>query len=301
MPEGVTGVEGNRRIAFLGLGIMGAPMAASLARGGFEVVAWNRTAVKARALAEDHDGVLVAASPAEAAAAAGIVISMVPDTPDVEGVLLGEDGAAEGLPEGALAIDMSTIAPTASRSIADRLAERGIDFLDAPVTGSRPKAEDGTLTIMAGGSEAAFERARPLFEAMGELVVHAGPQGHGSMVKLINNTLAAINAAALAEGLTLARAAGVDTDRALEVVAAGSGNSAMVALKAGPMLSGELEPLFKLEHMLKDMRHCLAEAKALGVDLELAGSAERLYTQAGEKGLGGQDFAAVIEAVAGPD
>ncbi len=289
----------ENRVAFLGLGIMGAPMAANLARAGFEVVAWNRTAEKAQALASDHEDVLVAASPAEAAAAAGIVISMVPDTPEVEAVVLGKGGAAEGLPEGALAIDMSTIAPTASRSIADRLAEKGIAFLDAPVTGSRPKAEDGTLTIMAGGPESAFERARPLFDAMGQLVVHAGPQGHGSMVKLINNTLAAVNAAALAEGLTLARAAGLDTDRALEVVASGSGNSTMVALKAGPMLSGELEPLFKLEHMLKDVRHCLAEARALGLDLELAQSAERLYAKADQQGHGGLDFAAVIEAVDG--
>ena len=287
-------------MAFLGLGIMGAPMAANLARAGFEVVAWNRTAEKAQALAAEHEGVLIAASPAEAAAAAGIVISMVPDTLEVEAVLLGDGGAAEGLPEGGLAIDMSTIAPTASRSIADRLAQTGIAFLDAPVTGSRPKAEDGTLTIMAGGSESAFQRARPLFDAMGQLVVHSGPQGHGAMVKLINNTLAAVNAAALAEGLTLARAAGLDTERALEVVASGSGNSTMLALKAGPMLSGELEPLFKLEHMLKDMRHCLAEARALGIDLELAQSAERLYAEADEKGLGGRDFAAVIEAVDGP-
>jgi 3-hydroxyisobutyrate dehydrogenase-like beta-hydroxyacid dehydrogenase len=121
------------------------------------------------------------------------------------------------------------------------------------------------------------------------------------MVKLINNTLAAVNAAALAEGLTLARAAGLDTDRALEVVASGSGNSAMVALKAEPMLSGDLEPLFKLEHMLKDVRHCLAEAEGLGIGLRLAESAERLYAEAGEKGLGGRDFAAVIGAVDCPD
>ncbi len=287
------------RVAFLGLGIMGAPMAANLARAGFEVVAWNRTAEKAETLAASHEGVTVADSPA-AAAAAGTVISMVPDSPEVEAVLLGDGGAVEGLPEGGLAIDMSTIAPSASRSIADGLSEKGIAFLDAPVTGSRPKAEDGTLTIMAGGPESAFERARPLFDAMGQLVVHAGPQGHGSMVKLINNTLAAVNAAALAEGLALARAAGLDTDRALEVVASGSGNSAMVALKAGPMLSGDLEPLFKLEHMLKDVRHCLAEARALGAGLSLAESAERLYTEAAEKGLGGSDFAAVIEAVDRP-
>jgi len=289
-----------RRVAFLGLGIMGAPMAASLARAGFEVVAWNRTPGKAEALASEHENVTVADSAAEAAARAGVAISMVPDAPEVEQVLLGHGGAAEGLPEGGLAIDMSTIAPTASRSIADRLAEHGIAFLDAPVTGSRPKAEDGTLTIMAGGPEDAFERARPLFAAMGALVVHAGRQGHGSMIKLINNTLAAVNAAALAEGLVTARAAGVDPQRALEVIGAGSGASAMAQLKAGPMLARDFEPLFKLEHMLKDVRHLLAEARALGIEARVAAEAERAYAGAAEEGLGGRDFAAVIEAIDGP-
>ena len=282
-------------MAFLGLGIMGAPMAANLARAGFEVVAWNRTAEKAQALAAEHEGVLIAASPAEAAAAAGIVISMVPDTLEVEAVLLGDRGAVEGLPEGGLAIDMSTIAPTASRSIGRRLNERGAALLDAPVTGSRPKAEDGTLTIMAGGEEGQFERARPLLEAMGKLVLHVGPQGHGSMIKLINNTLSAVNAAALGEALVLGRAAGVDPHKMLEVVAAGSGESAMRALKAEAMLDHDFDPLFKLEHMLKDVRHCLAEARALGVEFSLAQAAERMYAQAAENGRGGSDFAAVVE------
>jgi 3-hydroxyisobutyrate dehydrogenase-like beta-hydroxyacid dehydrogenase len=285
------------RVAFLGLGIMGAPMAANLARAGIEVVAWNRTAARAEELAGEHDGVTVARTPAQAAAEAGVTISMVPDVPEVEQVLLGPDGAAEGLGDGDLAIDMSTIAPSASRSIAQRLGGKGIDFLDAPVTGSRPKAEDGTLTIMAGGPEAAFDRSRPLFDAMGELVVHAGPHGHGSMIKLINNTLAAVNAAALAEGLVLAQAAGVDAERLLEVVASGSGESTMRRLKGEPMVSGDYEPLFKLEHMLKDVRHCLAEARALGVELPLAATAEPFYAAAERRGLGGQDFAAVIEAL----
>jgi 3-hydroxyisobutyrate dehydrogenase len=217
--------------------------------------------------------------------------------PEVEDVLVGADGAVEGLGEGGLAIDMSTIAPSASRSIGGRLEERGVSFLDAPVTGSRPKAEDGTLTIMAGGPEEAFERARPLFEAMGELVLHMGPQGHGSMVKLINNTLAATNAAVLAEGIQLARAAGLDTAKAMEVVGSGSGDSTMRKLKSGPMIEGDYEALFKLEHMLKDVRYFLAESRALGVPTQVAGSAEELYARAAEDGHGGDDFAAVIEAI----
>jgi 3-hydroxyisobutyrate dehydrogenase len=287
-----------RKVAFLGLGIMGRPMAGHLASAGFDLTVWNRTASRAEEFAAEH-GVRAAATPAEAAAGADAAITMVPDTPEVEAVLLGEDGVAEGLGLGALAIDMSTIAPSASRSIAERLAEREISFLDAPVTGSRPKAEDGTLTIMVGGPEEDFARARPLFEAMGEKIVHVGPHGHGELAKVINNTLAAINAAALGEALTMARAAGLDTGALLEVVKAGSGASAMVELKAEPMLEHDFEPLFKLEHMLKDVRHCIAEARALGVELRLAEVAEKLYSEAGEQGLGAQDFAAVISVSEG--
>ncbi len=288
------------RVAFIGLGIMGARMAANLCRAGFEVTAWNRTRERAEKLAETH-GARVAASPAEAAAATDAAITMVVDAPQVEEVLFGAGGAAEGLAEGALAIDMSTIAPTASRALANRLqAESGARFLDAPVTGSRPKAEDGTLTIMVGGEGRDFDLARPLFDAMGELVLHVGPQGHGSMVKLLNNTLAAVNAAALAEALHVARSAELDADALVQVVAAGSGASAMLDLKARPMLEADYDPLFKLDHMLKDVRHCIAEARGLGVAFDLAVAAERLYARASSAGLGGADFAAVME-VAGRD
>ncbi len=289
-------MESRERVAFLGLGIMGWPMAANLARAGFELSVWTRDSAKRQRFAAQY-GATAAATPAEAASGAGTAISMVPDSPEVEAVLLGPGKAAAGMEQGDLCIDMSTIAPTATRAIAERLAERGIALLDAPVTGSRPKAEDGTLTIMVGGEGNAFERARPLFEAMGELVVHVGPQGHGEMAKLVNNMLAAVNAAALGEGLTLARAAGVDTGRLLEVLAAGAGASTMLDLKAQPMLDGDFEALFKLEHMLKDVRHCLAEARALGLELPLAGVVERLYAEAAENGHAEDDFAAVVTAV----
>ena len=286
------------KVAFLGLGIMGAPMAANLARAGIEVVAWNRTRERAEELAAEHDSVTVADTAADAARQAGVAISMVPDVPEVEEVLLGEGGAADGLGDGGLAIDMSTIAPTASRSIAERLGERGIAFVDAPVTGSRPKAEDGTLTIMAGGHEERLRAREAPVRGDGRADRARGPHGHGSMVKLINNTLAAVNAAGLAEGLLLAQAAGVDPDRALEVIRAGSGASLMAEIKAAPMLEHDLDPLFKLEHMLKDVRHCIAEARALGIEPTVASAAESLYSQADENGLGGRDFAAVIEAAA---
>ena len=292
-------MESPERVAFLGLGIMGRPMAASLVRAGFEVTVWNRTRERAEVFASEH-GAEVADTPAEAAARAGAAITMVPDTPEVESVLLGEDGVVDGMAHSGLCIDMSTIAPTASRGIAERVTERGLGFLDAPVTGSRPKAEDGTLTIMVGGPEQDLERARPVFAAMGERIVHVGPHGHGEMAKVINNTVGAINAAALGEALTMARAAELDLDALTEVIGSGSGSSAMLELKAGPMIDHDFEPLFKLEHMLKDIRHCLNEAKALGIDLRLAEVAERLYAEAQEAGLGQQDFAAVVTVAEAP-
>jgi 3-hydroxyisobutyrate dehydrogenase-like beta-hydroxyacid dehydrogenase len=284
------------RVAFLGLGIMGEPMAANLVRAGFEVIVWNRTPSRADAFAAKH-GAHPEPTPAAAAELADVTITMVPDGPEVEEVLFGDQGAAEGMRRGAYAIDMSTIAPSVSVSIGERLAADGLGFLDAPVTGSRPRAEDGTLTIMVGGDAVDFERAKPVLDAMGKLVVHVGPQGHGSMVKLLNNTTAAVNAVAVAETLVAAKAAGVDTDKLRQVMAAGSGGSAMLDLKAGPMLEHDFTPLFKLAHMLKDVRHCLEAAERLGAGMRLGELAERAYARADRKGLGEQDFAAVVEVV----
>src|SRR3954468_9124243 len=291
--SGAAITDDHRRVAFLGLGIMGGPMAANLAEAGFELSVWNRTAEKAERFAEER-GAHAASTPREAAEGAGVAITMLPDAPEVEEVLFGPDGAVEGLEEGALAIDMSTIAPSASRQIAGRLAEQGIGLVDAPVTGSRPKAESGTLTIMAGGSDQDLDRAMPLFEAMGERVVHVGPQGHGAMAKVIANTVTAINAVAIAEALTMARAAGLDLGRFLEVARAGSSGSTMLEIKGEPMVEHDFEPLFRLDHMLKDVRHCIAEAKALGIELKLAEVAERLYAQGAQTGHGDEDFAAVV-------
>jgi 3-hydroxyisobutyrate dehydrogenase-like beta-hydroxyacid dehydrogenase len=284
------------RVAFIGLGIMGEPMAANLARAGFELRVWNRTPARADDFAA-HYGAYHGSSPADTAESADVLITMVPDGPEVQEVLFGERGAARGLRRGCLAIDMSTIAPRDSVRIGERLQNDGIGFLDAPVTGSRPRAEDGTLTIMAGGGEMDFERARPVLEAMGKLVVHVGPQGHGSVVKLLNNTTAAVNALAVAEALVAAQKAGVDPDKLRQVMSAGSGGSAMLDLKAGPMLEHHFEPLFKLAHMLKDVRHCLREAERLGARMKLGAAAAADYSRADRKGLGEQDFAAVVEVV----
>ena len=289
-------MERIERVAFCGLGIMGGPMAANLARAGFELSVWTRTSEKAERFASEHDA-RSGPTPAEADAGADAVITMVPDSPEVESTLFGGDGAARALEGGALAIDMSTIAPSAARAIGERLAESGIDFLEAPVSGSRPKAEDGTLTIMAGGERAAFERALPLFEAMGERIVHVGPRGHGQLAKLLTNTMGAVNAAALAETVLSVKRAGIDPDAFLEVAGGSAGASTVLTLKGRPMFDEDFEPLFKLEHMLKDVRHCLDEARALRVELRLGAVAEALYARAAEEGHGEEDFAAVIRAL----
>jgi len=283
-----------KKVAFFGLGLMGGPMAANLVRGGFDVSLWTHTEGKAERFASEHGG-RPAATPREAAEGADAAVTMVVDSPEVKEVLLGDDGAAQSLADGALVVDMSTIAPTAAREIGAALGERGLAFLEAPVSGSIPKATDGTLTIMAGGEPEAFARARPLLDALGEKIVHVGPQGHGQLAKLLTNTMGAVHAAVLGEALTVAERGGLDSDAFMEVAAGSAGNSGVLALKGPPMLAHEFEPpLFKLDHMLKDIRYAVAEARALGVELQVAGLAERLYSEAAAAGHGEEDFAAIV-------
>ncbi|HYI18953.1 MAG TPA: NAD(P)-dependent oxidoreductase [Solirubrobacteraceae bacterium] len=285
-------------LGFIGLGIMGSRMAANLVRAGYDVRAWNRTRETADAWAAEHGGT-VAGSPREAADGATAVITMVVDGPQVEQVLLGEDGAAHGAAEGTLFVDMSTIAPQDTRRIGDALSERGLPFVDAPVTGSSPKAEDGTLTIMAGGAEADFARARPYFEAMGEVILHVGELGHGQKVKVISNAVAATNCATLAQALVVGKASGVDLEALLQVFGAGAANSTMVGLKGQPMLRHDYTTLFRLEHMLKDVAICLDESQAAGVPFPAAALARELYAAGMGRGLGDRDFAAVLDVVEG--
>ena len=285
-------------VGFVGLGIMGSRMAANLARAGYDVAVYNRTAAKAEAWVAERGGRL-AASPREAAEGAAAVITMVVDGAQVEEVLLGDDGAAHGAAPRTLMIDMSTIAPADARRIGAALAERELAFVDAPVSGSAPKAEDGTLTIMAGGSDADVARARPYFDAMGEKILHVGELGQGQTVKVISNTVGATNCATLAQALVVGKATGVDLASLVSVLGASSGASYMVTLKAEPMLEHDFTPLFRLEHMLKDVGICLSESEAAGAPFPAAALARELYSAAMGRGLADQDFAAVLEAAEG--
>jgi 3-hydroxyisobutyrate dehydrogenase len=291
-------VRAVERVGFLGLGIMGSRMAANLRAAGFELTAWTHTPGKAQAWAQEH-GAAAAATPAELAAASDVVISMVVDGPQVEAILLGDDGAVHRARDGALFVDMSTIAPADARRIGAALDDHGVAFLDAPVTGSSPRAEDGTLTIMVGGRAEDFQRAKPVLDVMGKLVLHVGALGHGQTIKVINNAVAAANAATLAQALVLASAAGTDLDALEQVLAAGSGGSAVSELKAGPMRRHDWSTLFKTAHMLKDVRFCLDEAEAAGVPFQAAAEAREALVAAMGRGLADADYASLLEGYEG--
>jgi 3-hydroxyisobutyrate dehydrogenase-like beta-hydroxyacid dehydrogenase len=311
----------RERIGFLGLGMMGSRMAANVARAGFPLTVWTRTPGKAHSWAQEHArseharsephprgigrgdeqaaGIAVADTPAEVARASDIVVSMVVDGAQVQHVLLGQDGVADGAHEGLLCVDMSTIAPAETRRIAARLAEHGVQMIDAPVTGAPPRAQAATLTIMVGGETAPVERARPLLDAMGNLVVHVGEIGQGEMAKLINNALGAANAAAVAEALVLASATGVDLDALVQVVQSGSGASAQMGMKAPAMREHDFTTLFKTDHLLKDVRLCLEEAQAAGVPFPTAAHARQLLTAAVARGHSQADYSSIVEAAEG--
>ena len=287
------------RIAFLGLGIMGSRMAANLLAAGHELTVWNRTAETAVAWGEAHPGAAVASSPAAAAEDVELVITMVVDGPDVEAVLLGPEGAARTAAPGTLVADMSTIAPAAAEALGAELSGRGLAFIDAPVTGSSPGAESGTLTIMVGGAPQDVARAMPAFEAMGTVIRHVGPLGHGQRVKLVNNAVAIANTITAGQALIAGRALGVDLDALVEVLSAGAAGSVVLALKAGPMRAPEYPRLFKTQHMLKDVQHCLDAVGEQGVPFPAAADAREVLVATVGRGLGDEDYAAVIETLEG--
>jgi 3-hydroxyisobutyrate dehydrogenase len=288
----------TERIGFLGLGIMGSRMAANVARAGFGLTVWTHSPGKAARWASEH-GAAVADTPAEVAGESDIVVSMVVDGAQVASILTGSGGVIEAARPGLLCVDMSTIAPPDTRRIAAALEEVGVAMIDAPVTGSSPRAEDGSLTIMVGGAAEQFARARPLLETMGSLIAHVGEIGQGEMLKLINNALGAANAAAVAEALLLADAAGIDLDAFVEITSAGSGGSTQLTLKSAAMRAHDFTPLFKTAHMLKDVRLALDEAQSAGVPFPAAAHARDLLTAAMGAGHGELDYASLIEAAEG--
>jgi 3-hydroxyisobutyrate dehydrogenase len=293
----------NTKIGFIGLGIMGAPMAGRLVAAGFDVTVYNRTAARTRPLADA--GARVAGSAADAARDADVVISIVTDSPDAEAVLLGADGAVAGATVDraaarapCLVIDMSTIAPQAARDIGQRLAAAGLPFLDAPVTGGDVGARAGTLSILVGGPLDHLERARPVFEALGKRITHCGPVGAGQAMKACNQILCALNLVGVVEALHLARASGLDLGQVTEALSAGAGGSWALE-KLGPRIAqADFDPGFMVRLIQKDLRIVQQIADAAGLPLEGTALAQRAFADNeahGEGALGTQAMFKVLE------
>lgn len=275
------------RVGFVGLGTMGAPMARNVLRAGHDVIVHNRTRSREEPLAEL--GANRASTPGEAAADAEVVITVVSDTPDVEDVLFGEGGIALAAREGTVVIDMSTISAEATRIFGERLGANGVRLVDAPVSGGSEGAEKGTLTIMCGGDAADVERAGPVLGSMGAKITHVGPLGSGQLTKAVNQVIIAGYFQALAEGMVLAMASGLDTDKVVEAISAGMCRSAVLDMRAKNMIDDTYPLGFKLSLHLKDLGIALDAARRAGADLPLAemvrGIEERLVSTRGDEDM----------------
>jgi 3-hydroxyisobutyrate dehydrogenase len=283
------------RIGFVGLGTMGSAMAANVRRAGFPVTAWNRTPGRAAALAEL--GVVEADTPAAVGRASDVVVTCVSDTPDVEAVLFGTSGVADGLAGGGLVIDCSTISPGATARFAHRLAAAGIGFVDAPVSGGSEGARNATLTIFAGGEAADVERARPVLEAMGKTITHFGPAGSGQSVKAVNQVVIAGVYLAVAEGMVLAMKAGLDPEAVVGALGGGVAGSWILANRSGKMIRNDYPLGFRTSLHLKDLAIALEMARDLGVSLPVSALAAQLEAGLVARGYGDEDMSNLARAI----
>jgi len=272
------------KVGFIGLGIMGSSMAQNLMNAGFDLVVYDVVASKCDPLAAK--GAKVAPSCAEVARLSDVIISIVVDTPDVEAVLFGPDGVAEGLSPGKVVVDMTTISPEATEEFAKRLSEKGVDMLDAPVSGGDKGAREATLAIMVGGKKAVFERCLALFEAMGKNIVHVGSHGDGQRVKTANQIVCGLNILAMTEAFVFAKKAGLDLKTVHKVISSGAAGSWMLTNLGPKILEGDYSPGFKIKLQSKDLRIAWESLQALGVPLEGTQLTNRLFREAVEKGFG---------------
>jgi 3-hydroxyisobutyrate dehydrogenase len=280
-------------VAILGLGTMGSGMAANLLKAGFSVTVYNRTPAKAQALVDA--GARLASTPAEAAKGASIVISMLADDAASREVWLGKDGALAAADKGAVLIESSTVSPAWIAELAACAAEHRVEFLDAPVTGSRMQAAGGQLSFLVGGNERTLEAATPVLKAMSKEIVHLGPVGSGAKLKLINNFLCGVQIASLAEGLAWIERSGLDREKALAFLKTGAGGSPLIGAISERMVNQNYAVNFLLRLMAKDLQYAENEAERCNVDLTTAEAARGLFEVAIAKGLGEADMSSVIE------
>jgi 3-hydroxyisobutyrate dehydrogenase-like beta-hydroxyacid dehydrogenase len=282
-----------KKIGFIGLGTMGAPMADHLVQAGYEVLGYNRTRDKAEQLAAK--GAMIASSPKEVAANSEVVITMLSADPAVEEMILGETGVIEGAHPGLIVVDSSTISPKTSRKVSARLAGIGVEMLDAPVTGSEPQAIEGVLTFMVGGKKEIFDRCTPLFDVMGKAAFYMGESGAGSYTKLANNTMAAINLLSLSESIVMATKAGINPDLFVQVVSGGGARSGMVDNKSPKMINRDFSPHFATALMHKDLTLAVDIAADMGVPVPVLSLVRQMLQMSMTKGYSYEDACAVVK------
>jgi 2-hydroxy-3-oxopropionate reductase len=280
-------------VGFIGLGIMGKPMAENLIEAGYDLVAYNRTREKA----EELDGTTVSDTPREVAEQSDVIVTMLPDSPQVEEVLAGEDGVLEGVEDGDLIVDMSTISPVVTEELFEKAKERGASMLDAPVSGGDVGAIEGALSIMVGGSEEDFERALPLFEVMGGTVTHVGPVGTGQVVKAANQIVVALTIEAVSEALVLGSKGGVAPDKILDVLGGGLAGNKVMEVKREKMLEHSFDPGFRVELHHKDLGIALAAGREYGVTLPVTAIVDQMLETLKMRGRGDQDHSALLTLI----
>jgi 3-hydroxyisobutyrate dehydrogenase len=274
----------ENRIGFIGLGIMGCPMAARLLEAKFPLIVYTRTKSKASRLI--GRGARFAASPAEVAAECNVVFICVTDTPDVEAVVRGDDGIAGSVRSGLIVVDHSTISPTATRQMADELSRQGAFFLDAPLSGGEMGARNGTLSIMVGGDAGAFERVEPILRYVGQTITYCGPSGTGQLTKLVNQILVSVNNLAVCEALTFARKHGLNLEKTIAALSGGAAGSWQLANLGPRMIGGDFRPGFTINLQQKDLRLILQAAEESNTSLPTASLAHQLFTAAQAAGHG---------------
>ena len=279
------------RIGFIGLGIMGKPMAKNLLKAGYPLTVYTLEPETVREM--EHLGAAGARSNREVAERSDVILTMVPNSPQVREAVLGENGALEGMKTGTILVDTSSINPDESRAICAAVEQRGCHMIDAPVSGGEPKAIDGSLAIMVGGSEEDFARARPLFEVMGSSATLVGDIGSGNTCKLANQVIVALNIAALAEGLMLARKAGADPQRVFEAIRGGLAGSTVMNAKAPMMIAGEFTPGFRIDLHIKDLHNALDTGEASGSPLPLCAQAMQIFQNLKADGFDKLDHSAM--------
>lgn len=280
------------RVGMIGLGLMGAPMAANFLKAGFPLTVWNRTAEKAQKLV--GLGSAAAASPAEVAAQSDVLLTVISDPPALEQVLYAKNGALATLKSGSILVDSSTVTPALARRIAKDCAAKSVGFLDAPITGGTWGAEKGELVFMVGGEKDVFERVRPVLEALGKRFFLLGPNGAGQTVKLAMNLILALEVQALAEGLELVTRSGVEGSKLIEVLQSSMGRAPVLDIKAPSMLKRDFTPTFPLRLMHKDLRLALELAKENGLDLPAGSAALRAYSAVKDAAKADVDYSAII-------